>query len=157
MTMYRETIRQSIAEIVEPLLQTQGFELVELQLQQRKGQWLIRVFADVEGGISLEDCQRLSRDIGLAFDVEDLIATSYVLEVSSPGLDRRLRTARDFQRQRQRMVTVFLNSPHMGQAQQTGRVAAVTASHLVLHLPPAIPLTIPLPQIDYGVVELEFK
>ena len=155
--MYRETIRQSIAEIVEPLLQTQGFELVELQLQQRKGQWLIRVFADAEGGISLEDCQRLSRDIGLAFDAEDLIAASYVLEVSSPGLDRRLRTARDFQRQRQRMVTVFLNSPHMGQAQQTGRVAAVTASHLVLHLPPAIPLTIPLPQIDYGVVELEFK
>ena len=69
--MYRETIRQSIVEIVEPLLQTQGFELVELQLQQRKGQWLIRVFADAEGGISLEDCRRLSRDIGQAFDVED--------------------------------------------------------------------------------------
>ncbi len=84
--MYRETIRQSIAEIVEPLLQMQGFELVELQLQQRKGQWLVRVFADAEGGISLEDCQRLSRDIGQAFDAEDLIATSYVLEVSSPGL-----------------------------------------------------------------------
>ena len=48
--MYRETIRQSIAEIVEPLLQTQGFELVELQLQQRKGQWLVRVFADAEEG-----------------------------------------------------------------------------------------------------------
>jgi hypothetical protein len=55
------------------------------------------------------------------------------------------------------MVTVFLNSPHMGQLQHTGRVAAVTASDLVLHLPPATPLTIPLPQIDYGVVELEFK
>ena len=89
-----------------------------------KGQWLIRVFADAEGGISLEDCRRLSRDIGQAFDIEDLITTSYVLEVSSPGLDRPLRTARDFQRQRQRMVTVFLNSPLMGQAQQTGRVAA---------------------------------
>jgi len=155
--MYRETIRQSIAEIVEPLLQMQGFELVELQLQQRKGQWLVRVFADAEGGISLEDCQRLSRDIGLAFDAEDLITTAYVLEVSSPGLDRPLRTARDFQRQRQRMVTVFLNSPHMGQVRQTGRVAAVTASYLVLHLPPDTPCTIPLPQIDYGVVELEFK
>jgi ribosome maturation factor RimP len=157
MAMYRETIRQSIVEMVQPLLQMQGFELVELQLQQRKGQWFIRVFADAEGGISLEDCQRLSRDIGQAFDAEDLIATSYVLEVSSPGLDRPLRTARDFQRQCQRMVTVFLNSAHMGQAQQTGRVAAVTASHLVLHLPPDTPLTIPLPQINYGVVELEFK
>jgi len=155
--MYRETIRQSIAEIVEPLLQMQGFELVELQLQQRKGQWLVRVFADAEGGISLEECQRLSRDIGQAFDTEDLITTSYVLEVSSPGLDRPLRSARDFQRQRQRMVTVFLNSPHMGQVQQTGRVAAVTVSQLVLHLPPDTPLTIPFPQIDYGVVELEFK
>jgi ribosome maturation factor RimP len=155
--MYRETIRQSIVKIVEPLLQTQGFELVELQLQQRKGQWLVRVFADAEGGISLEECQRLSRDIGQVFDAEDLIATSYVLEVSSPGLDRPLRTARDFQRQRQRMVTVFLSSPHMGQVQHTGRVAAVTTSHLVLHLPPDTPRTIPLPQIDYGVVELEFK
>ena len=155
--MYRETIQQSIAEIVEPLLQMQGFELVELQLQQRKGQWLVRVFVDAEGGISLEDCQRLSRGIGQAFDAEALIVTSYVLEVSSPGLDRPLRTVRDFQRQHQRMVTVFLNSPHMGQVQQTGRVAAVTASYLVLHLPPATPLTIPLPQIDYGVVELEFK
>jgi ribosome maturation factor RimP len=155
--MYRETIRQSIVEIVEPLLQTQGFELVELQLQQRKGQWLIRVFADAEGGISLEDCRRLSRDIGQAFDVEDLMTTSYVLEVSSPGLDRPLRTARDFQRQRQRMVTVFLNSPLMGQAQQTGRVAGVTTSHVVLHLPPDTPLTIPFPQIDHGVIELEFK
>ena len=60
--MYRETIRQSIADIVEPFLQTQGFELVELQLQQRKGQWLVRVFADAEGGISLDDCRRLSLD-----------------------------------------------------------------------------------------------
>ena len=55
------------------------------------------------------------------------------------------------------MVTVFLNFPFMGQIQQTGRVAAVTESHLVLHVPPDTPLTIPLPQIDHGVVELEFK
>ena len=154
--MYRETIRQSIAEIVEPLLQTQGFELVELQLQQHKGQWLIRVFADTAGGISLEDCQRVSHAIGQAFDAEDLIATSYVLEVSSPGLDRPLRTARDFQRQRQRLVMVFLHTPLMGQTQHTGRVAAVTESHLVLHVPPDTPLTIPLPHIGHRVVEPEF-
>jgi len=72
--MYRETIRQSIAENIEPCFRRRAFELVELQLQQRKGQWLVRVFADTEGGISLEDCQRLSRDIGQAFDIEDLIA-----------------------------------------------------------------------------------
>jgi len=155
--MYRETLRQSVADTVEPLLQTQGFELVELQLQQRKGQWLVRVFADAEGGISLEDCRRLSLEIGQVLDADDLISTSYVLEVSSPGLDRPLRTARDFQRQRQRMVTVFLQSPLMGQTQYTGRVAAVTEAHLVLHVPPDAPLTIPLPQVNHGVVALEFK
>jgi ribosome maturation factor RimP len=154
--MYRETIHQSIAEIVGPLLQRQGFELIELQLQQQKGQWLIRIFADIVGGISLEDCRRLSLEIGQAFDAEALLSTSYVLEVSSPGLDRPLYTARDFQRQCQRMVTVFLNSSLMGQTQYRGRVAGVTESHLVLHLPPDTPLTIPLPQVDRGVVELEF-
>jgi ribosome maturation factor RimP len=154
--MYRETIRRSITEIVEPLLQKQGFELIELQLQQQKGQWLIRVFADIVGGISLEDCRRLSLEIGQAFDAEDLLSPSYVLEVSSPGLDRPLYTARDFQRQRQRMVKVFLNSSLMGQTQYRGRVAAVTESDLVLHVPPDILLPIPLPQIDHGVIELEF-
>jgi len=155
--MYRELLHQSVVDLVEPLLQTQGFELVELQLQQRKGQWLVRVFADAEGGISLEDCRRLSREIGQVLDAEDFIAASYVLEVSSPGLDRPLRTARDFQRQRQRLVAVFLHSPLMGKTTYIGRVAAVTEGDLVLHVPPDTPLTIPLSQIDHGVVELEFK
>jgi ribosome maturation factor RimP len=114
------------------------------------------VFADIAGGISLEDCRRLSLEIGQVFDAEDLLSASYVLEVSSPGLDRPLYTARDFQRQCQRMVTVFLNSSLMGQTQHRGRVAAVTESYLVLHVPPDTPLTIPLRQIDHGVVELEF-
>jgi len=155
--MYRELLHQSVVDLVEPLLQTQGFELVELQLQQRKGQWLVRVFADAEGGISLEDCRRLSLEIGQMLDIEDLIAASYVLEVSSPGLDRPLRTARDFQRQRQRLVTVFLHSPHMGKTTYIGRVVAVTNCDLVLHVLPDTLLTIPLAQIDHGIVELEFK
>jgi ribosome maturation factor RimP len=61
MPMYRGMLVQSVTDLVQPLLHAQGFDLVELQLQQRKGQWLVRIFADVEGGISLEDCQKLSR------------------------------------------------------------------------------------------------
>jgi len=155
--MYRETIRQSIVEIVEPLLQRQGFELVELQLQQQKGQWLIRVFADIAGGISLEDCQRLSREIGQMLEAEDLIPSPYVLEVSSPGLDRPLRTVQDFRRQYRHMVTVFLHTPLKGKATYTGRVAAVAEAHLVLHMPPDTPCEIPLTHIDHGIVEIEFK
>jgi ribosome maturation factor RimP len=148
---------QSVTDLIGPLLKAQGFELVELQLQRNKGRWLVRVFADGEDGISLEDCRRLSLEIGHVLDTEDLIPSSYVLEVSSPGLDRPLRTARDFRRQCRRMVTVFLHAPLMGRTQYTGRVAEVAETHLVLHRPPDTPCEIPLTQIDHGIVELEFK
>jgi ribosome maturation factor RimP len=155
--MYRETLFQSVTDTLAPLLEAQGVELVELQLQPQKGRWFVRVFVDAEGGISLEDCRHLSFDIGQILEAEELIPTSYVLEVSSPGLDRPLRTPRDFRRQHQRLVTVFLHTPIAGATRYTGRVAAVTRDHLVLHEPPDAPLEIPLPQIDHGVVELEFK
>jgi ribosome maturation factor RimP len=155
--MYRGMLLQSVTDLVQPLLQAQGFDLVELQLQQRKGQWLVRVFADVEGGISLEDCQKLSREIGQMLEAEDLIPSPYVLEVSSPGLDRPLRTAQDFRRQYRHMVTIFLHTPLQGKVTYTGRVAAVAETHLVLHMPPDTPCEIPLTHIHHGMVELEFK
>ena len=155
--MYREMLSQSVTDLLEPLLQVQGFELIELQLQQRKGRWLVRVFTDGEDGISLEDCRRLSLEIAHVLDSEELIPAPYVLEVSSPGLDRPLRTARDFRRQCRRLVTVFLHTPVMGQTQYTGRVAEVAETHLVLSMPPETRCEIPLTHVDHGIVELEFK
>ncbi len=155
--MYRDMLFQSVTDLVDALLQAQGFELVELQLQPRPGRWLVRIFADGEDGISLEDCRRLSLEIGHVLDMEEIIPASYVLEVSSPGLERPLRTARDFRRQSQRLVTVFLCAPLMGQTRYTGRVVEVDDTHLVPHMPPDTPCDIPLTQIDHGIVELEFK
>ncbi len=155
--MYRNMLLQSVTDFVEPLLQAQGFDLVELQLQQRKGRWLVRVFVDVEGGISLEDCHRLSLELGQVFDAEDLIPAPYVLEVSSPGLDRPLRTAQDFRRQLQHLVTVILRTPPFGKTRHTGRVATVADTYVVLYNPPDTSLEIPLSHIEYGLVELEFK
>ena len=155
--MQRETLSQNVNETIEPLLDSQGVELVELQLQQHKGRWLVRIFVDNDIGISLEDCRRLNFEIGQLIDAEDVIPASYVLEVSSPGLDRPLRNMRDFRRQKQRVVKVFLNVPHLDKAQYTGRVAGVTESHLLLQIDSDTPVTIPFQSIDRGVVELEFK
>ena len=155
--MQRETLSQHVGEAIESFLDTQDVEFVELQLQQHKGRLLVRVFVDNSGGISLEDCRNLSFEIGQLLDAENLIPASYVLEVSSPGLDRPLKNLRDFQRQCQRMVTVFLHVPYLDKAQYTGRVAAVTESHLFLHSDTETPVTIPFQSIDHGVVELEFK
>ena len=155
--MQRETLSQNVSETIEPLLDSQGVELVELQLRQHKGRWLVRIFVDSDVGISLEDCRRLNFEIGQLIDAEDVIPASYVLEVSSPGLDRPLRNMRDFRRQQQRVVKVFLHVPHLDKAQYTGRVAGVTESHLLLQTDSDTPVTIPLQSIDHGVVELEFK
>jgi ribosome maturation factor RimP len=155
--MYRDMLLQSVTDFVEPLLQVRGFDLVELQLQQRKGRWLVRVFVDTEGGISLEDCHKLSLELGQIFDAEDIIPAPYVLEVSSPGLDRPLRTARDFRRQQQHLVTVILRTPLFDKTRYTGRVATVADTHVMLYNPPDTPLEVPLSQIEYGLVELEFK
>ena len=155
--MQRESLSQHVSEAIKPFLDAQGVEFIELQLRQHKGRWLLRLFVDNEGGISLEDCRRLSAEVGQFLDAENLIPASYVLEVSSPGLDRPLKNLRDFRRQCQRMVTVFLSSPYLDKAQYTGRVAAVTESHLFLHTGAEMPVTIPFQSIDHGVVELEFK
>lgn len=155
--MQRETFSRHVSEAIKSFLDAQGVEFVELQLQQHKARWLVRVFVDNCGGISLEDCRNLSFEIGQLLDAENLIPASYVLEVSSPGLDRPLKNLRDFQRQCQRMVTVFLHTPYLDKTQYTGRVGAVTESYLLLHSDAETPITIPFQSIDHGVVELEFK
>lgn len=155
--MHPDLLSKSVMETITSLLAAQSVDLVEMQLQQRRGRWLIRVFADKEGGITLEDCRRLSLEIGQSLEAENLIPTAYVLEVSSPGLDRPLRTARDFQRQCQHLITVFLHTPVLEKLHYTGRITAVTEAHIVLQLSSDTPLTIPLSHIDHGVIELEFK
>lgn len=155
--MQREKLSQQVNEAITPFLAAHGFEFIELQLQQHKGRWLVRLFVDNNGGISLEDCRSLSFEIGQLLDAENLIPASYVLEVSSPGLDRPLRNLRDFRRQCQRMVTVILHSPYLDETRYTGRVAGVTESHLFLYVDTEAPIAIPFQSIDHGVVELEFK
>jgi ribosome maturation factor RimP len=157
MAMYRESLFRDVMATIEPLIEAEGAELVELQLHPQKGRWLVRVFVDTEDGISLEDCRQLSLEIGQVLDAEELIPSSYTLEVSSPGLDRLLRTPRDFRRQLRRLVTITLSAPLWEKTRYRGRVAAVTEEYVVLHQPPDAPLDIPLLQIDHGVVELEFK
>ena len=155
--MQRENLSQQVREAITPFLDAHGFEFIELQLQQHKGRWLVRLFVDNNGGLSLEDCRSLSFEIGQLLDAENLIPASYILEVSSPGLDRPLKNLRDFRRQCQRMVTVFLHSPYLDKTRYTGRVAAATESHLSLYIDTETPITIPFQSIDYGVVELEFR
>jgi len=94
----RETVLSKIEPLVMPILDDLGFELVDLQLQNEGRQVALRLFIDKPGGITLDDCVAVSRDVSAILEVEDPIKSAYRLEVSSPGLDRPLKKPADFER-----------------------------------------------------------
>lgn len=94
----REENLTQIETLVLPILDDLGYELVDLQLQQDGKQLALRIFVDKPAGITLDDCVEVSREVSAILEVEDPIKAAYRLEVSSPGLDRPLKKAADFER-----------------------------------------------------------
>jgi ribosome maturation factor RimP len=96
-----------VEKIVEELLEGTNIELVAVEYVREKD-WYLRVFIDKEGGIELDDCQELSGRLGDILDEKDVIKGAYMLEVSSPGLDRELKKEKDFRREQGKKVDVSL-------------------------------------------------
>jgi ribosome maturation factor RimP len=88
-----------------------GYELVDVEYLREGPQWILRVYLDKQGGVTLDDCTEFSRALGPALDVEEVIATEYALEVSSPGLERPLKKPRDFERFAGKTVAVKTYGP----------------------------------------------
>lgn len=91
-------VAERVEEIVLPLLSDLGLELVDIEYQREGRGWVLRLYLDKEGGITLDDCASASREISTLLDVEDVVGTAYNLEVSSPGLDRPLKKLEHFER-----------------------------------------------------------
>jgi len=102
----QDTTLERILSLVSPVLQSMSFELVELEYKPEGRNWIVRLFIDKPGGITLDDCVDVSREVGALLEVEDVIQSSYRLEVSSPGLDRPLKKAQDFERFRGERVKI---------------------------------------------------
>ena len=85
-----------IEEVVQPVLLDHGLTLVDLEFRPRRPRGVLRLFVDKPGGVGIDDCQRVSREVGDVLDASALIEEAYDLEVSSPGLDRQLRKDREF-------------------------------------------------------------
>jgi ribosome maturation factor RimP len=102
-----DALEERIRSLAEPVLARHGAEVVEVLVRRGRTQ-LVRLVADREGGIDLETCGRVSEELSRMLDLEDPIAGTYTLEVTSPGLDRPLRTAGDFRRNLGRRVRVVL-------------------------------------------------
>lgn len=116
-------IEAGVEKIVEELLENTALELVAVDYVKERD-WYLRVFIDKEGGVDLDDCQDLSRKLEELLDAQDIIKTSYILEVSSPGLDRELKKPRDFQREMGKDIDVSLFAPLDGKKVVTGPLSA---------------------------------
>lgn len=101
-----------------------GYELVDIDLRVGAN-GLLRLFIDADNGVTLDDCEAVSRQISALLDVEDPIPGSYVLEVSSPGIDRRLRTSGHFARHMNEEVKIQLARPKDGRRRFRGKVTEV--------------------------------
>ena len=124
-----------LENLVQPLLGERAMELVDLEVSRLGRKLVIRLFIDnLEGGITVEDCAGVNRELGRLLDVEDLIAESYVLEVSSPGLNRRIRKAKDFKKFLQAKVRVETEEKIAGRKKFRGTLLAADEEQVVLRL-----------------------
>lgn len=114
-----------VEELAQALLQGTQVELVDVEYV-KEHHWYLRVYIDKEGGIDIEDCQRLSEQLEKKLDELDPIPESYFLEVSSPGLDRELKKPRDYERHLGDQVEVSLYAPLDGEKTFVGELSAYT-------------------------------
>jgi ribosome maturation factor RimP len=125
--------KERLFALLEPALAAMGFELADIDAHVgRRG--LLRLYIDRQGGVTVDDCQRVSQQVGALLDVEDPLPGSYVLEVSSPGFDRRLRTLAHFERFSGEQARVELRDARDGRRNFTGRLAGVEGSEVLLEV-----------------------
>lgn len=94
--MKTEGLPDRVKAVAEPVADDLGLEIVDVVYTNVQGRWILRIFIDKPGGVTIDDCSSLSRELGTALDVEEIIPRRYSLEVSSPGLDRVLNEEKDF-------------------------------------------------------------
>ena len=109
--MNEQTVVENVWRVVEPVVEEQGLELVEVEFQRESQGWVLRLYIDHTDGVGLEDCVRVSREVGDLLDVKIPIEHKYRLEVSSPGMDRPIRKPEHFRRYFGQKVKITLSSP----------------------------------------------
>ena len=106
---------EKVEEFAEGFLPSMGLELVEVQYRQEGHGWVLRLFIDGPNGIGVDECAKVSREMNVFLDVEDLIPNAFHLEVSSPGLERTLRNITDYKRFSGKKARVKVRHPIDGQ------------------------------------------
>lgn len=156
MVMDARTVSQEVTDLVAPILEDMGYELVDVAYVTKSGRWVLQLFIDKEGGVTVDDCAAVSREIGDLIDVRDMIPHEYVLEVSSPGLDRPLRKPKDFRRAIGRKVKIRTTRPREDRRNFTGRLERVEEDVITLLVDGAEEQSFSLEELEKANLVYEF-
>ena len=116
-----------IFELLEPTVKNLGYELYEVEFQKEYDNWVLTLFIDKDGGIDLDDCERVSNAVDPILDEADPIEQAYYLSVSSIGIDRPLKKDKDFQRNIGKKLDIRLYAPLDGKKEFTGELVSFDA------------------------------
>jgi len=138
MTKAKEMMEREIVDRVramaEPILLDERMELVDIEYRRESKGWVLRLTLDKEGGVTLDDCTRISQEVGRSLDVEDFIQAPYTLEVSSPGLTRPLKTEKDFMKYLDSLIKLKTVDPLENRRQFKGRLLGVSENRIEMEV-----------------------
>lgn len=161
MALHKDDIYGRILAIAQPILESLHLELVDVEFKRSGKELILCLFIDKEGGVNVDDCADVSRELSVIIDIEDFIPGNYTLEVSSPGLDRPLKNILDYNRFSGRLVKVKTYEPFLddaGNRRKTflGQLVGLTDGLVVLKLTEGPTASIPLERIAKANLEFEF-
>ena len=131
-------VESQVEDIMAEILLGTDYELVDVEYVKEGRDWYLRIFIDKAGGIDLDDCQTISEQLSARLDNVDIISGAYILEVSSPGIDRILKKDKDFVREAGKVVDVTLYAPLDGKKSFVGEL--ISRDEEFLHIKDIAPL-----------------
>ena len=118
--------------LIQPVIEENQFELVDVEYVKEAGEWYLRAYIDKPGGVTVDDCEKVSRAFEARLDEADLIADAYILEVSSPGLDRPLKKEKDYRRAMGKEIELHTYKPVDGEKQFFGTLQEFDADSVTI-------------------------
>jgi len=152
--MAKVPIAQLVTNLIEPVLVAEGLELVDVEYKKEGKNWVLRIYIDKEKGVTVEDCQNISRLTGDLIEVEETIKTPFNLEVSSPGLDRSLKREKDFLKFKGKRIRLHSISPVDNRRKFTGILSDFKDQTVFMDLD-GKPFEILLSQVDKANLVIE--
>lgn len=151
-----DLIIRKVTKLIEPILDEMDFDLVDIEYLLGRGKWILRIYIDKEGGITLDDCALVSSEIGDLIDVKDIFQHKYALEISSPGINRRLRKEKHFLQAVGNKIKVKMLVPVNRRRNFTGYLRDVQDRTLYLEIGNGL-VRLPLENIEKANLVYEFE